>query len=463
MHRISAALALSLCAGLASAQSITRATVVMANGQSLPGTTGLTCSGLNDPYTNAAGQIGFTGSSSGGNFVWFDSAVVWLNSDGLPSVLTGAEGTMGVSNSGGFCYSPTIDGDDGAWTQLGVLIVEDQPIPTLPGKLSAFASRPSMSPDGTAYFVGGIRDVAAGTTTNRAFFRVSDPSNPVFDVLWIGGGTYGGLTITTGASNFPYDVSDNNAHRVHVLTATGSTATDLFVHYSATDSVIAREGSPAPGGGENWVAFRIPSTNNAGSWLVAGDTNNPTTSIDEIVAYNNTIIAREGSSYGGRVFAGAIDASSLNNREEVAFISAGTTGVAPSTLFVGAASSLSTCFAIAVGDSIDTDGDGNCDAIISDFNASNTVAPGIDLAEDGMVYVNVDLTPCAGGTANETIIGIRFRCKADFNGDGTLDFFDYLDFVAAFSQSAPSSDYNGDLTTDFFDYLDFVADFSSGC
>ncbi len=462
MNRLSATLALSLCAGFASAQSMTRATIVIANGQALPGTSGLTCSGVNDPYTNAIGQVGFTGASSGGNFVWFDSGVTWLNTDATSNVLTGTEGTMGISNSGGFCYSPTIDGQDGAWTQLGLLIVEDQPIPTLPGKLSSFASRPTMTADGAAYFVGGVRDVVGGATTNRAFFRVSDPSNPVFDVLWIGGGTYGGLTITTGASNFPYDVSDNNAHRVHVLTATGATATDLFVHYSATDSVIAREGSPTPAGGENWVAFRIPSTNNAGSWIVPGDTTAATTS-DEIIAYNNTVLAREGNSYGGKVFAGVIDASSLNNREEVAFITAGTTGVAPSTLFVGAASSLASCFAISVGDPIDTDGDGNCDAIISDFNASNTVAPGIDLADDGMVYVNVDLTPCAGGTANETIIGIRFRCVADFNGDGTLDFFDYLDFVAAFSVSGFSADFNGDGVIDFFDYLDFVAAFSTGC
>jgi hypothetical protein len=54
-------------------------------------------------------------------------------------------------------------------------------------------------------------------------------------------------------------------------------------------------------------------------------------------------------------------------------------------------------------------------------------------------------------------------CTADFNGDGVVDFFDYLDFVAAFSSNAASADFNGDTTIDFFDYLDFVAAFSSGC
>jgi hypothetical protein len=54
-------------------------------------------------------------------------------------------------------------------------------------------------------------------------------------------------------------------------------------------------------------------------------------------------------------------------------------------------------------------------------------------------------------------------CIADFNGDGSLDFFDYLDFVAAFSAATPDADFNADSVIDFFDYLDFVAAFSSGC
>ncbi|MBU6412728.1 MAG: hypothetical protein KGS45_04585 [Planctomycetes bacterium] len=54
-------------------------------------------------------------------------------------------------------------------------------------------------------------------------------------------------------------------------------------------------------------------------------------------------------------------------------------------------------------------------------------------------------------------------CPADFNDDGTIDFFDYLDFVAAFSSGANTADFNGDTVIDFFDYLDFVAEFSSPC
>lgn len=49
---------------------------------------------------------------------------------------------------------------------------------------------------------------------------------------------------------------------------------------------------------------------------------------------------------------------------------------------------------------------------------------------------------------------------ADFNRDGAVDFFDYLDFVAAFAAAVPSADTNYDCEIDFFDYLDFLSNFS---
>jgi hypothetical protein len=68
------------------------------------------------------------------------------------------------------------------------------------------------------------------------------------------------------------------------------------------------------------------------------------------------------------------------------------------------------------------------------------------------------LTP---GNANPT--DGETGCPADFNGDQTSDFFDYLDFVAAFDAELPTADFNGDNSVDFFDYLDFVAAFDIGC
>ncbi len=58
---------------------------------------------------------------------------------------------------------------------------------------------------------------------------------------------------------------------------------------------------------------------------------------------------------------------------------------------------------------------------------------------------------------------VAISCPADFNEDGSVDFFDYLDFVDAFSLAVPEADFNHDSAIDFFDYLDFVDAFSIGC
>lgn len=82
-----------------------------------------------------------------------------------------------------------------------------------------------------------------------------------------------------------------------------------------------------------------------------------------------------------------------------------------------------------------------------------------DFTQSITVRCNVS-NVCGSVTSNSTTLRV---CIADFNLDGTIDFFDYLDFVAAFSSNDPGSDFNLDQVIDFFDYLDFVAEFSVGC
>jgi hypothetical protein len=55
-------------------------------------------------------------------------------------------------------------------------------------------------------------------------------------------------------------------------------------------------------------------------------------------------------------------------------------------------------------------------------------------------------------------------CPADFNHDGSVDFFDYDDFVVCFEDpNCPGGDFNRDGSVDFFDYDDFVVAFETGC
>jgi hypothetical protein len=63
---------------------------------------------------------------------------------------------------------------------------------------------------------------------------------------------------------------------------------------------------------------------------------------------------------------------------------------------------------------------------------------------------------------------VEAPCRADFNGDGFLDFFDYDAFVGCFESGAcppgrADADFNGDGFPDFFDYDAFVAAYEAGC
>ncbi|MBL8764800.1 MAG: hypothetical protein JNM07_11075 [Phycisphaerae bacterium] len=55
------------------------------------------------------------------------------------------------------------------------------------------------------------------------------------------------------------------------------------------------------------------------------------------------------------------------------------------------------------------------------------------------------------------------RCRADYNGDTSVDDFDYFDFLNDFFSMAAAADYNGDTSVDDFDYFDFLNDFFWGC
>ena len=68
------------------------------------------------------------------------------------------------------------------------------------------------------------------------------------------------------------------------------------------------------------------------------------------------------------------------------------------------------------------------------------------------------------GTPSSLSINVRVpACRSDFNVDGQLDFFDYLDFVEVYSANGAGADFNRSGGIDFFDYLDFVDAFSTGC
>ncbi|MEK6703274.1 MAG: hypothetical protein AABZ53_13500 [Planctomycetota bacterium] len=107
------------------------------------------------------------------------------------------------------------------------------------------------------------------------------------------------------------------------------------------------------------------------------------------------------------------------------------------------------------------------------INFAATFTVGVDAANHTyFTLTNVTISPSAtvgyleftSGAATTTSGAL---CPADFNGDCTIDFFDYDDFVRCFEgEGCPpgkSADFDGDGAADFFDYDAFVVAFSAGC
>ena len=52
---------------------------------------------------------------------------------------------------------------------------------------------------------------------------------------------------------------------------------------------------------------------------------------------------------------------------------------------------------------------------------------------------------------------------ADLNGDGLVDFADYLEFLNLYDAQDPRVDFNMDGIIDFADYLEFLNLYDAGC
>lgn len=369
---------------------------------------GAAVSGMGGPFTNGNGQVGAVLTlDDGRRAIWYDTGVIFTSDMGLPDNLSGGEGTMGIGDNGQFIYSPSFNGDDAVWGHNGLILSEPMPAPGLgDGFNVTFNSRPQMIDDGSGYWVAGINDGAGGTSTaSRVLYR-SNTDGTIDRVLGAGDAiaNSGGLVIDTGSGvDFDYHVSGGGTNMINVLLGdTGSTANDGMV--AVNGSMIARE-SLATGQGDNWDNFDHVSINDNGNFVFSGDTDGASSS-DEFIAYNGDIVLREGSNLDGLTLGGSVNALSINNNDESVFI--WSTVEATETLFF-AADPMDFSSAIAllsVGDLFDENNDGVGDWIIDDFNASGIVGPGLDFAEDGRVYAEVDLTSLDGGTTIEAIISV---------------------------------------------------------
>ena len=398
---------LGLLAGLASAAhgAVVPVSIVAKEGDALDGST---ITGFSQPFVNGLGQVGFTAILADANrATWLNAGSIFNSSSALPDVLTGSESNMGVSDAGGFIYSPSFNGEDAVYTHNGLLLVSGSAAPGIPGFFNSFNSRPRMLDGGEAVWVGGFATTSTGSSIGRVLYR-ADPANPgSITPVFKTGDMVGGFAIGTTGVGFDYDFSGNGNHHIHnLLLDTGSTSTDG--HIWVNGALVAREGS-ATGQGDAWSGFKSSSINNGGNYLFAGDTNG-STSTDDFIAYNGAISIRQGDSIGGVTITGTFDACAINNDDEAVFIA--DTSLTETLFFASDASNLAGAIALlSIGDDVDINGDLTGDYTLVDFNAATIASQGMDFGTNGFVYISVDLEDESGAEI-EAIISVRVPAPA---------------------------------------------------
>lgn len=375
------------CAGLQAGVPPVAVDVLLSQGDPLAGSTVAT---LNPVFVDGAGRPGSLVTLGNGNrAIWYDGAVVFDSGTVMGSVLTGGEATIGIGDGGAFVYSPNTDGEDSVWTQAGLLLRGTDPAPGLPGLFTTFHSRPSMLPDGRAVWVGGITDIQGGPTQGRVLYRATTTTPFAYEPLLRTGDVVGGFAVGTTGIGFQYQMSDSGAHLVALLILqTGSTADDGVVYLDG--SVVAREGSPvgpsAPG--ENWQNFAGVAVNDAGDWLLAGDTDGATAT-DAFLAFNGELQVREGDLLDGEPLAAgsALRAIAINNLGQ-ALHAWNTPGNVRKLFFANDAGRLQdSVLLLRTGSGLDLTGDGSADATLVDILGTFTTTTGLSLAEDGAIHI----------------------------------------------------------------------------
>ncbi|MCX4247504.1 DUF4215 domain-containing protein [Paraliomyxa miuraensis] len=422
--------AVLLVAGPASA-AVVPGRIVLQSGDPIGGTM---VTDVGHPFVNAAGEVAFVGNlDDGDHYVFVGNASVWLGSDDAMATLDAIEQTMDTDGAGHFVYAPDVDGLDGVYTDAGVLAVVGQPAVGFPmGATYTFHASPSMNADGAIYWVAGIDTSGDMNTDARAFYRTLDGTPASTELLLASGDMVGGLTLDAFGIELEYMLSEDGAHGIQMLNATGDIASDDFVWVDG--AIVARELDPN-GTFDNWDNFDIVAINANGHYLFTGDTDG-VTETDEFMAYDATIVVREGDVLAGVPLLGPATMRfvALSDFDQAAY---GWAYVTPTgtheTVFfacsaadiVGTTQVVFTTF----DDELDVDGDGAGDFTITDL-ALNTPTPTRAMGNTPFVYVELVLDD--GMSQREAMVEIPVSCC----GNGVVDPFEDCD------------DANGDDTDD---------------
>ena len=365
---------------------------------------------------------------------------IWGNATGGPGAIIISEGTIGpwqisayetfhgFNDRGEPCYGVTaantdtgLTGLDGVFVDQTLVLIEREPVPTMPGFYSTFNSRPGCT-SGEPWWVGGITNVPNSSTTQNRVLFYGIAATPVFK----GGDLVGGVGLPQSMSttlDFSARFSRLGTHYTFEAQVTGATtATDQMMTLDGNVMVAGgghiREGSPIPaaaGGlpGENWAAasFEEKGVTEDGRVLFTGDTS-ATTTVDDIVFFDGQVVLREGTVFAGPggnyTISGAIESGSLNRQGDwaVTWDVNPPSGANREALFVNGV------MVLQENDLVDLTGDGIPDAngILRDFGGATTMVIGPRNAHGEVaVYFTADIDVNNTPTSSTDDVEALFR------------------------------------------------------
>lgn len=402
LHTLIASVSAILLAGTAGAQV---AKGLLREGDALPAAgAGHIVNALSNTGVNGVGGYSATINSSDGGTTL---SHVWGTATGVGPAIMRTEklvGTLdqqsfesffGMDDLGAIAYSPSctdtgtlVTGIDCVFTDDTPKAVEDDPIASLPGKMFRFASRPGITHNGFTYWVSGIDDIGTGANEGNGLFND-------LGVVFKTGDTIAGLPAPCDASAADFDVrySPDASHWIIGTDTTATSTADYFVLVDglpiSTSAGLIGENEPVPadlGGlaGELFDNFDFYGITDAGDHLITGDTAAASTE-DEFVAYNGTIIYREGDILDGLELSGSIEGAFMNNSGDIAFIWDVNDPVDGNV----EALYLNSKLLLKEGDAVDLDGDGVVEpaSILTSFTGISAVTMG----EDRKIYFTADI------------------------------------------------------------------------
>jgi MYXO-CTERM domain-containing protein len=359
--------------------------------------------------------VGFIGSMPGGDaFVFAGDTVIWQSSDAVGTNLTAMdlEPASGVAAGGSFVYSPGVDGADALWTHNGLVIVADTQAPgQAAGAVTRWNSHPRMASSGEIWWLSGIDEDADGDVEYRVLYHSASASAADIEVSMQGGDLVGGTPIQTGLGLSPvYAVSEDGQHLVqHLFLETGGTADDEHI---ALDGAIAlQEGQlAAPAGNGAWDNLDLVAVNDAGHWLLSGDTT-AAAQVDEFIAYDGTIAVRENDVIDGVALdpGSAVRFVAINDWNQAAYAWSLGTPLEAGIFFACDAEALASTsrMFLRTGDELDLDGDGDGDTTVVGVLTTSALESKA-LSEDYRVYFEATINDGTGD--HEAIVELPVSC-----------------------------------------------------